>query len=216
MEVAPHDLLYICHPADLLSQIAQPPWVHGALVRAPYVVVRRARAAAGMVAIGIRGQVRSERFAASLPLCAITKSITPEQLAGAQVWKTSPRLSASKALQTLVSASDVFEELALAWGPAGSVGFELASQIQTTTETSDLDLIVRAREPLSIGTARTLHARLTIIPVHIDIQVETPSGAFALAEYVQGAARLVLRTLDGPRLVRDPWEHSECAPGARI
>jgi phosphoribosyl-dephospho-CoA transferase len=206
MELAPHDLLLIRHPEDLLSLTEQPPWVPAALAWAPYVVVRRTRAAAGLVAVGIRGQTRSERHAALLPLDAIRERITPEQLTHRQTWKTSPHLSTNKALQALVAVSDMLDELALGWGPVGSVGFELATQVATTTVNSDLDLIVLAPEQLPLATAQNLHAGLTNIPVRVDIQVETPYGAFALNEYVQGAENLVLRTLDGPRLVHNPWE----------
>ncbi len=215
MEVAPHDLLLVSHLNDMVSQPQQQIWVNAALARAPYVVVRRAQAGPGMVAVGIRGQVRSQRYAAILPLWAFTKRITPEQLAQAQGWKASPRLSTSKALQALISVSDVFRELNLFWGPVGSVGFELASGVPTTTKSSDLDLIMRASERLPLATAQELHARLTAAPVHVDIQIETLYGAFALDEYVREATRIVLRTHHGPRLTYDPWESPEHSIGAR-
>jgi phosphoribosyl-dephospho-CoA transferase len=115
MEVRPHDLLRIDGLDALVSQTVCPLWVHTALERAPYVVVRRQRTAAEMVAVGVRGQTRSERYAAFLPTHAIRQLITPEQLAQARAWTTSPRLSTSQVLQALVTVSDVLDTLALAW-----------------------------------------------------------------------------------------------------
>ncbi|HEX4207035.1 MAG TPA: malonate decarboxylase holo-ACP synthase [Ktedonobacteraceae bacterium] len=213
MEVRPHDLLLIDGPDALVNQTTCPLWVSAALERAPYVVVRRQRASTGMVAVGVRGQTRSERYAAFLPTRAIRQQITPEQLAQAQGWITSPRLSTSQALQALITVSDVLETWDLAWGPVGSVGFELASDRPTITESSDLDVIIRAPERLSLALARTLLARLSSLPVRVDIQVETPFGAFALQEYGREASRVMVRTPDGPRLLHDAWEHPEQVKG---
>ena len=43
------------------------------------------------------------------------------------------------------------------------------------------------------------------LPVRVDVQLEVPRGAVALAEYAAARGPLVLRTVDGARLVRDPW-----------
>ena len=205
MALAPHDLLCVRHLDDLVYPTEQPPWVFAALESAPFVVVRRARVASEMVAVGIRGQARGERCAALLPLHAVTQVITPEQLAPLQEWTTRSYLSRCKALQALITVSSVFAETDLIWGPVGSTGFELASRTPTATPTSDLDLIIRSPQRLLLTTVQTLQNRLATIPVHVDIQVETPFGAFALAEYGREAERLVLRTPDGPKLVQDPW-----------
>lgn len=209
MEIRPHDLLRIDGPDALVSQVGCLDWVSAALERAPYVVVRRQGTVAGMVAVGVRGETRSERYASLLPLDAIRQQITPEQLAQARAWSISPRLSTSPALQALVTAADVLETTHLGWGPVGSIGFELASEQQTITAKSDLDLIIRAPGRLSMDLARMLLARLSSLLVRMDIQVETSCGAFALQEYGREVARVMLRTPDGPRLVHDPWEQSE-------
>jgi phosphoribosyl-dephospho-CoA transferase len=44
------------------------------------------------------------------------------------------------------------------------------------------------------------------LPVRVDVQIETPSGAIALAEYAANLARVALRTQFGPRLVENPWQ----------
>jgi NAD(P)-dependent dehydrogenase (short-subunit alcohol dehydrogenase family) len=47
------------------------------------------------------------------------------------------------ALRTLLEVRERWAALALSWGPAGSVGFELATERRVTNEESDLDLVVR-------------------------------------------------------------------------
>jgi phosphoribosyl-dephospho-CoA transferase len=109
--------------------------------------------------------------------------------------------------------ADVLEAGELAWGPVGSVGFELASGQPTVTGSSDLDVIISAPGRLSQASTLMLSTRLSSLPVRVDIQVETPFGAFALLEYAREMFRVVLRTPDGPRLVQDPWEQPEQAKG---
>jgi phosphoribosyl-dephospho-CoA transferase len=100
------------------------------------------------------------------------------------------------------------------------VGFELASGVPTATTSSDLDLLVRAPQPLSWEMAEALFTHLAKVSVRIDVQIETPSGAFALAEYVRrgpdGQTMILLRTTDGPRRVYNPWKSASserCAGG---
>lgn len=68
-------------------------------------------------------------------------------------------------------------------------------------------MVVRAVEPWSLDRARELADDLARLPVHVDTQLDTPTGAVALAEYARGG-RVLLRTPDGPRLVHDPWRHT--------
>jgi phosphoribosyl-dephospho-CoA transferase len=46
--------------------------------------------------------------------------------------------------------SENLANLPLAYGPTGSIGFELASALPMATSASDLDLIIRAPERLPI------------------------------------------------------------------
>jgi phosphoribosyl-dephospho-CoA transferase len=100
----------------------------------------------------------------------------------------------------------LFTFLGLAWGPTGSVGFELATGTAVVGPASDLDVVVRAPEPWSHVRARELADDLARLPVRVDTQLDTPSGAVALAEYARGG-RVLLRTPDGPKLTNDPWGH---------
>jgi phosphoribosyl-dephospho-CoA transferase len=107
-------------------------------------------------------------------------------------------------LHVLDAIDDVFSSLGLAWGPTGSVGFELATGVAATSTTSDLDVVVRAPEPWPLENAREIADELERLPTRVDVQLDAPAGAVMLAEYASGG-RVLLRTPDGPRLVYDPW-----------
>jgi phosphoribosyl-dephospho-CoA transferase len=207
----PHDLLVLRDTQSLQYPAMNPPhWVSLALKRAPLVVVRRAPAMGNLLPVGIRGQNRSERCTVYLPVTACCdERITPEQLVATQVWTWSQRLRQMGAIQALAEIAPCLQASGLSWGPTGSVGFELASGVPTATTTSDLDLLVRAPQPLCWQTAEALLTNLAQVSVRIDVQIETPDGAIALAEYVQrgpdGHTTMLLRTNDGPRLVCNPW-----------
>jgi phosphoribosyl-dephospho-CoA transferase len=218
----PHDLLVLRDTRLLLYPImSPPPWVSLAIQRAPLVVVRRAPAIGDLLPVGIRGQNRSERCAAYLPVTAWDiERIAPEHLVATQAWTRSQRLRQIEAIQALAERAPWLQASGLCWGPTGSVGFELASGVPTATTSSDLDLLVRAPQPLSWEMAEALFTHLAKVSVRIDVQIETPSGAFALAEYVRrgpdGQTTILLRTTDGPRRVYNPWKSASserCAGG---
>ena len=53
--------------------------------------------------------------------------------------------------------------------------------------------------------AAALHG-LVAPEARLDVQVETPLGAFALAEWSRSGGSVLLKTPAGPRLVADPWD----------
>jgi phosphoribosyl-dephospho-CoA transferase len=175
------------------------------------VVVRRAQSSAGMIPVGIRGAMRSQRHAALLRESGVLDCVTPEQLATAS---PGGQRGALPAFAALAAVRAPLQHHALAWGPAGSAGFELATGIPTVSATSDLDLLVRIDERLAPATAAVLWDELRSVAAacgtHIDVQVDTPAGGFALAEYAAGKPRVLLRTNEGPRRVADPW----CGPSS--
>jgi phosphoribosyl-dephospho-CoA transferase len=205
--VRPHDLLRLADGASISHEGSVPAWVPASLTRAPWVVVRRAPTIAGLVPVGVRGRTRSERLAAFLAPSAVTARVGPEGLAGARGWRHSLRARWPDAVRVLDAVDELFTFLGLAWGPTGSVGFELATGVAVAGPASDLDVVVRAPEPWSFARARELADDLARLPVRVDTQLDTPSGAVALAEYARGG-RVLLRTLDGPKLVNNPWRHS--------
>jgi phosphoribosyl-dephospho-CoA transferase len=190
-----------------------PAWVPASLARAPWVVVRRALAQDGLIPVGIRGRTRGKRFAALLAVDAVTERVSPEDLAAARSWRHMPRARSVRSLRVLDAVDELCTSLGLAWGPTGSVGFELATGVPSAGVASDLDVVIRAPEFWPFERAREVVEALTSLPARVDAQLDTPSGAVTLAEYACGGHVLV-RTPDGPRLTRDPWR--EATNGLRI
>jgi phosphoribosyl-dephospho-CoA transferase len=178
--------------------------VSASLVRTPWVVVRRARTPAGLIPVGARGRTRGERFAAWLAPDAIAARVTPEDLAAARGWRHMPRARRVKSLRVLDAVDELFASLDLAWGPTGSVGFELATGVVAAGAASDLDVVVRAPEPWPLERAREIADSLDRLPARVDAQLDASGGAVALSEYARGG-RVLVRTPDGPRLTSDPW-----------
>jgi len=197
-------MLRLTSGTELRYEGSVPAWVPESLARVPWVVVRRARTQAGLIPVGVRGRARGERFAAWLAPDAVAARVTPEYLADARRWRHVPRARRVGSLRVLDAVDELCTSLGLAWGPTGSVGFELATGVAAAGAASDLDVVVRAPEPWSLENAREIAGDLARLPVRVDVQLDTPGGAVALAEYSRGG-RVLLRTPDGPSLTHDPW-----------
>ena len=200
-ELRVHDLLHI-DPHSLLDGTA-PSWVNQALSSCPWVVVRRVRAPAGEIAVGVRGDTRSERWGGFLSKDLIGKVVRPADLLFVEQ-SSIPRFTpAMKVLQEVI---DRWRDLTLPWGPTGSVGFELATGSQVTSEASDLDIAIRAPARITVERARTLWQRVVGLQTRVDIRVETPQCGFSLQEYAcTSSTRILLHYPDGERLSGDPW-----------
>jgi phosphoribosyl-dephospho-CoA transferase len=202
----PHDLLRLRH---LQAFEGEPAWVREAFGRAPYAVVRRALAAEGFVAIGMRGAGRSQRYGTWASSADVVSAVSPEALASSTPLEGRGALPAFAALAAL--QDDAAGPLgALTWGPTGSAGFELATRVATVTASSDLDLLIRMDEkPLARNHAIELLDHLQVLArrvgVRVDAQLETPAGGVALAEWAAGKPRVMARHASGPRLITDPW-----------
>ncbi|VXC21920.1 Phosphoribosyl-dephospho-CoA transferase [Burkholderia sp. 8Y] len=203
-EPRPHDLLALSATAPPFPDA--PPWVDASLARAPFVVVRRAPRMGSAIAVGIRGTARSERFGAWLEPRYIDSALTPEALRLRQPDASRENMPAFAFLRAI---TPILDASGLAWGPAGSTGFELASGVPTITTHSDLDVIVRAPQPLSHADASRLLDALSLqarpAGTRIDVQIETPGAAFSLADFARQNVRVLLRHADGPRFAADPW-----------
>jgi phosphoribosyl-dephospho-CoA transferase len=198
----PHDLIRVAQVSDLQSHGDLPVWARPCLMRAPFVVVRRAPAPTpDVIPVGIRGRTRGERAPAFLTVSAVLETITPEQLVQTEIHQ----MRDIPAFRTLRCVSTVLIEAGYSWGPTGSIAFELASGIHTATTESDLDLIIRAPVPLCDSAACNLFRFLSSFTVHVDVQLDTPVGVIALAEYVQRKMPVLARTTYGEFMVRDPW-----------
>ncbi|GLU30938.1 malonate decarboxylase holo-ACP synthase [Trinickia caryophylli] len=203
-EPRPHDLLKL--KRSPLSADS-PPWAHDAMRAAPFAVVRRAPAEGGRVPIGVRGSSRGERFAAFAEPEDIETIVRPHALLGIDAPPSRAVLAPFALLRALRDAA-VFGELR--WGPTGSAGFELATALPTISAGSDLDLLVEAPHAMTHDEAAQQHDALQACArgagVRIDVQLETPFGGIALAEWAARKPRTMLRTAGGPRLVEDPWQ----------
>ena len=81
------------------------------------------------------------------------------------------------AIRALEEVAIIFEKFA--WGPTGSVGFELASGEEVVTTTSDLDVLIRLSSYLSVKQAEMIVSKLKRCPVSVDVQVETEKEPFS-------------------------------------
>jgi phosphoribosyl-dephospho-CoA transferase len=205
MDIRVHDLLRIPSVGSLIVDTPIPDWVYYSLAQASWVVVRRDTTKNGRVPVGIRGNLRSQRFPAFLPKDAIIEKVEPEDLIEQRLWITSPRRSQIEAFHCLDKLVEMYSAYSLSWGPTGSVGFELASGVPTAHAGSDLDVVIRAPQRLEQSVAQELIEFHKSIPVRIDVQLETPLGAVSLVEYARGTGAMLLRADLGPRLVKDPW-----------
>ena len=197
-EFQTHDLLQVdSDGVDALCSV-----VHFAslpLKDFPFVVVRRATQKDGLLPVGIRGMERHERCAAWLDPRYVLARVTPESI------EPSARVRDLPAFQAFLELKRHWRDAKLAWGPGGSVAFELVSGCRVVREASDLDIVIRTAEPLSMDRLRILARLDNNLPCAVDVQVETLHGAFSPKEYVASSTRCMLRTVHGPRLVEDPW-----------
>ena len=192
-----HDLLEIDVPRFLREHPAAPQWAAESLQRIPFVVVRRGSITEHEIPVGVRGARRSLRWATSCHPGLVKRVMTPEELLGLEIPDRMPALRALHLLK---------ERWRQAWGPGGSVGFELATGAPVVTPDSDLDAVIYAAQPIDTSAARSLLEATCDLPAVVDVRVETPRVGFSLAEYVnREGATLLLRTPAGAVLGTDPW-----------
>ncbi|WLH84471.1 malonate decarboxylase holo-ACP synthase [Pseudomonas sp. FP2338] len=191
-----HDLLWGMTPAHLPADA--PAWVRDVISAGHPVVVRRALGEPGYVAVGVRGRLREQRFAAVMPIVAVQQRVTPQDLRSVISLRDLPALRALDQLRPVLAQQD--------WGVTGSAGFELASGIEALHAKSDLDLMLCTPEPLERIAARHLLALLDAAECAVDLQLQTPFGAVALREWAGESRRVLLKTTHGAHLVLDPWQ----------
>lgn len=205
----PHDLLFLRTPPAFDCAGACPEWLDGAwLARAP-LVVRREATTHERIPVGARGPQRNQRCAGYVAPGDVALCVTPEILAGVVLAGHLPA-SGLPCVAALRELAPRLAALGLDWGPAGGAGFWLATGLPVLRATSDLDLLVRAPQPLVPAALHVLTGLQAQAPCRLDIQVDTGAGGFALAEYARGG-RVMLKTAHGPLLVADPWQWREAA-----
>ena len=195
-----HDLLWGMPPEQLPGDA--PDWARHVLAAGLPVVVRRASGDEGWVPVGLRGDGRARRLAAWMPREAVRCRRRPEDL-----HLTGP--TNLPALAALEQVTPILDGTGLDWGPTGGVAYQLATGHTVLHGDSDLDLLLRTPLPLDRAAARALSHALRHLACRIDLQLETPNGAVALAEWVTDSPRVLLKHRDGARLVTDPWHLAE-------
>jgi phosphoribosyl-dephospho-CoA transferase len=207
-----HDLLAIDAVRFLQSYSSAPAWVATSLRQTPFVVVRRGPVSGHEIPIGVRGAVRNERWAGGCHPSLVNEILTPQTLLGrgtTAALASAPlsRAAGIPALRTLSLLAERWQALDSAWGPGGSVGFELATGRHVVTLQSDLDVVIYARRRMTVNEATQLSESTQGLPSPVDIRVETPICGFSLVEYASRApAPILLRTASGALLGSDPWE----------
>ena len=220
----PHDLLWLRGDAALDIGDGAPAWVTARRAAgaefSPVVVRRAAATGAGRIPVGLRGATRGERWAAQAAARDVLRVVTPEDIARARGWREAGPLDSFAAVRLLARIAPLLDASPLAWGVAGGVGHALATgRADVLRPDSDLDLLLRAPSPADARALREVALLLAGLAgppagARIDVQVETPLGAFSLAEWSRGAASMVLlKTAAGPVLVADPWRAGEATPG---
>ncbi len=199
----PHDLLRLKENAQIASENL-PEWALRSLRRAPFVVVRRQPCRDNLIPIGIRGDARAQRHPAFVRGDDIERVITTESLAVSRAWCNSrrrehPAFSALDRVSVAASAID------LSWGPGGSAGFELATGTPALTTTSDLDIVVYPEKKHGRKELASFRDAIGENGIRVDVLIETTLGAVALDEWIASPQRVLIKTLDGPRLGEFSW-----------
>jgi phosphoribosyl-dephospho-CoA transferase len=202
MEWTVHDLLRLRDSGDFVSRGPVPEWVRESLSPAPWVVVRRAPMEGEYLPVGVRGESRSDRLAGFIHSSSIVEGVRPQQLSASRAWERGLRRDELPAMRALPFVHEILRASNVHWGPIGSVGLELATGVQVAHRTSDLDLIVRLPNFLvPPAITKNLAAILKGTEVRVDLLLETVAGAISFREYISGAPNLLLRSVNGPRLV---------------
>lgn len=195
----PHDLLWLRADSALLS--VNEAWVSQHWHPGLPVVVRRDVTTAQGIPVGVRGERREQRAAARVRGADILRVITPEMLADRACLLASPFV-ACRPVQAALALGE--SDWPWRWGVTGSTGYALATGIAVLHADSDLDLTLRAPQPLARDLLQQWQAQTDTLPCRVDTQVETPSGAFALSEWLR-EERVLLKTATGPVLTASPW-----------
>ncbi|ROP56464.1 phosphoribosyl-dephospho-CoA transferase [Enterobacter sp. BIGb0383] len=195
----PHDLIWLAS-REALEGIADD-WVKTLWHTGLPVVVRRDVDGDGRIPVGVRGMRRDQRAAGWVKPEQVTRVVSPEDLSDPQSLLRSPFISQQPVQLALMLAQQSWP---WRWGVTGSTGYALATGIPVIHAASDLDLLIRAPQPLSPEEFTRWQQQLDGALCRADTQLETSSGAVALAEWLRDG-RALLKTHRGPRLVSDPW-----------
>ena len=195
----PHDLIWL-NPHACISP-EPPDWMENCWDYDKPLVVRRAISSQDIVPVGMRGNLRGQRHACFVMHQDVIRLQSPNEVIGALDtcdWET-PIVDAAR---TLSSHRWNFD-----WGIGGSLGYSLATGVNVTRPTSDIDIVIRSFSPLSRDHFQEWLKVTENLPVRVDTQIDTGVGGFALKEWLNGSS-VLLKTNQGPIIVKDPWQRN--------
>lgn len=198
----PHDLIWLTNREALAG--VDEPWVETVWHPGLPVVVRR-DVDEERIPVGVRGIRRDQRAAGWTDASQVVRVVSPEQLVDSNDLLRSPFISQPPVQVAFQLAQQAWPWV---WGITGSSGYALATGIPVIHASSDLDLLIRAPQPLSRELLLRWQSPLMHALCRVDTQVDTPCGGFALNEWLRDG-RVLLKTSRGPRLVSDPWHREE-------
>ena len=120
-----HDFLALKPGTSVEVDATNSEWVRAALIQSRFVVARRAFAPPGMIAVGVRGPSRGQRWAGFVTYEDVHQVIGPGELRS-QNANIARRYF--PAIQALRYAEARLRPLTLEWGPVGSVGLRVSYQ----------------------------------------------------------------------------------------
>ncbi len=196
MEIKVHDIIKFPNLDKLKRFSSIPEWVFTLSSASNYGVVRRMPISNKLIPIGLRGEGREQRFGTYIHEDDIVEVITPISLVD-YIDGFNDRIY----YRALKSIRDEFEKLHLLWGLTGSVGFEIATNINVTTIKSDIDISIYV-EAIDEKLLTQVGEFLNRLDKKIDVQVEIPTvGAFLLNDYLKNQEiGFIVRTPFGPQL----------------
>lgn len=201
MEIKVHDIIKFTNIDKLKRYSSIPEWVYTTPSAFNFGVVRRMPISNKLIPIGLRGEGRAQRFGTYIHEDHIIEVIKPNSLVN-RIDEFNDRFY----YPTLKSIRDEFKKLNLTWGPTGSIGFEIATNINVTSLKSDIDLSIYM-EAIDDELFMKVGEFLKSLDRKIDVQVEVPIlGAFLLNDYLKNQETgFIVRTPFGPQLckVRD-------------
>lgn len=193
----PHDLIWIKPKEDFFLNL--PEWAKVEWNPTLPLIVRRDYDNQGLIPAGIRGHQRGHRHPVFIDRDCITKILTPEAVLSYLDTVSFQEHPTVRALKKLRSFFWPFQ-----WGVGGSCGYSLATGQMWMRPNSDLDLIVRAPKRLERSEFDQWSKACQELGCRADTQVQTPTGGFALNEWLEHE-RVLVKTNHCPILLNDPW-----------
>ncbi|WP_264372415.1 phosphoribosyl-dephospho-CoA transferase MdcG domain-containing protein [Companilactobacillus paralimentarius] len=81
----------------------------------------------------------------------------------------------------------------------------MATGTRAAKMTSDLDLVWLPEHSINKNEASSLLKELNQFGIHADLQVIQGNNGFSLEEYANSTSTIMMKTLEDPILVKDPW-----------